>query len=143
MGKAISEFGPRARRVVKCRQRTLSIGRAKTSPPEMRRSCGNPRKFTTASLHDFISAAYAESKWSRISFVKSVIYTTGPDGEIGRRSGLKIRRSNPPWGFKSPSGHQITPFHLPCKKESTDHARWWHRTMGPVWQSDRNQAAIG
>src|SRR6516164_8949450 len=30
------------------------------------------------------------------------------DGETGRRSGLKIRRSLGPWGFKSPSRHQFT-----------------------------------
>ena len=57
----------------------------------------------------------------------------GPDGEIGRRSGLKIRGPERLWEFKSPSGHQLNEPSLQQILFSLNHLPSRGCYMGYIW----------
>ena len=71
-------------------------------------ACANPRKSFTLSCTVPHLSSWMTQVWNRIYAVISITYTACRDGEIGRRSGLKIRRGQKPCGGSIPPPGTIT-----------------------------------
>ena len=72
-----------------------------------RNDLGKSSQFLHSLLHSFAIHGFRRQREIDLLAVTSITYKRGRDGGTGRRSGLKIRRYLVPWGFNSPSRHQL------------------------------------